>query len=104
MANTVNEIKFDINFESLDTMEEAIEEGNMIFPMKEKIVLEGKIKYHKSFIRLLKMIQNLERNKKIKRILEKNDKAVIIIKSATKKRKVKRRTLKFRYTVVKLQQ
>lgn len=42
-------------------MEEKIEEGSKIFPIKEKIVLEGNIKYHKKFIRRLKIIQTIKK-------------------------------------------
>ena len=87
---TGKEIKFDINIEKLDIKEDIIKEGSRIFPIKGKIVLKGKIKYHKKFIsilRILKIMQKLKRNKKIKRLLERKDKAIVIVKFANKKRK-----------------
>lgn len=71
---TGKEIKFDINIEKLDIKEDIIKEGSRIFPIKGKIVLEGKIKYHKKFIsilRILKIIQKLKRSKKIKKVIRK---------------------------------
>lgn len=85
---TGKEIKFDIDIEELDIMEDTIEEGIKIFPIKEQITLEVKeIKYDKNFIKSLEIIQKLKRNKKIKRLLERKDKAIVIVKFANKKRK-----------------
>lgn len=56
---TGREIKFDIVF--LNELEDIMEEGNKIFPIKKKIVLEENIKYHKKFIRRLKIIQILKK-------------------------------------------
>nr|DAN70110.1 MAG TPA: hypothetical protein [Caudoviricetes sp.] len=85
---TGKEIKFDIDIEELDIMEDTIEEGSKIFPIKEQITLEVKeIKYDKNFIKSLEIMQKLKRNKKIKRLLERKDKAIVIVKFANKKRK-----------------
>lgn len=83
---TGKEIKFDIDIEELDIMEDTIEEGIKIFPIKEQITLEVKeIKYDKNFIKSLEIMQKLKRNKKIKRLLERKDKAIVIVKFANKK-------------------
>lgn len=57
---TGKELKFDIDIVFLNELEDTIEESK-IFPIKEKIVLEGKIKYHKKFIRRLKIIQIIKK-------------------------------------------
>lgn len=58
---TGKELKFDVNIVFLNELEDTIEEESKIFPVKEKVVLEGKIKYHKKFIRKLKTIQILKK-------------------------------------------
>ena len=58
---TGKELKSDIDIVFLNELEDTIEEGSKIFPIKEKIVLEGNIKYHKKFIRKLKIIQILKK-------------------------------------------
>jgi hypothetical protein len=58
---TGKELKFDIDIVFLNELEDIIEEGSKIFPIKEKIVLEGNIKYHKKFIRRLKTIQTIKK-------------------------------------------
>ena len=68
---TGKELKFDIDIVFLNELEDTIEEESKIFPIKEKVVLEGKIKYRKKFIKKLKIIQILKRNKKLKKLLEK---------------------------------
>ena len=57
---TGKELKFDIDIVFLNELEDTIEESK-IFPIKEKIVLEGNIKYHKKFIRRLKIIQIIKK-------------------------------------------
>ena len=58
---TGKELKFDIDIVFLNELEDIIEEESTIFPIKEKIVLEGNIKYHKKFIRRLKIIQIIKK-------------------------------------------
>ena len=58
---TGKELKFDIDIVFLNELEDTIEEGSKIFPIKEKIVLEGNIKYHKKFIKRLKIIQIIKK-------------------------------------------
>ena len=58
---TGKELKFDVNIVFLNELEDTIEEESKIFPVKEKVVLEGKIKYHKNFIRKIKTIQILKK-------------------------------------------
>lgn len=54
---TEKEVKFDIKTVSLNEMVDTEEKDNIIIPIKGKLVLEGKLKYHKNFIRNLKIIK-----------------------------------------------
>lgn len=84
---TGKELKFDAYISFIDTTKDIIGESKM-FPIKEQITLEVKeIKYDKNFIKSLEIMQKLKRNKKIKRLLERKDKAIVIVKFANKKRK-----------------
>jgi hypothetical protein len=65
---TGRKLEFDIKIVFLNEMVDTTEIGNTLFPIKEKIVLKGKLKYHKKFIKKLermklKMIKKLLKEK-----------------------------------------